>query len=283
MQLPRSPRPGEFSYRMKTLIAALLFFTVFLFVQPDATDWRLIFYKVGLANPYDTHAFINPPWMALLVRPLNIFPNRISLALHLAITCAVFLLLIEKRGGKPAHAALLLTSFPFLSLLQNGNVEWIPAAGFLIGGLPGSFLVLTKPQSGILVCIYWLKRSKDKLSFVNSAFALSLLGLIVWPRWPALLLKNIREIPDTEAGIGIVGISPWPYGIIIALALVGIAFKAGRHEEIYLVMASLLISPYFLPHSLSILMAIALPAVRLRAGVLAWVILWIIPLINLFK
>jgi hypothetical protein len=266
---------------MRTLIAALLFFIVFLFVQPDATDWRLIFYKVGTANPYDTHAFINPPWVALLVRPLSLFPDRISLALNLAITCAVFLALVEQRGGKPAHAVLLLTSAPFLSLLQNGNVEWIPAVGFLAGGVPGSFLLLAKPQSGFLACVYWLKRSRDKLAFINNAFALALLSLIAWPRWPALLLENIHEIPDTEAGIGIVGISPWPYGIAAALALIVVALKAGRHEEIYLVMASLLISPYFLGHSLTILVAIALPAVRLRVGLLAWVILWAIPVVNL--
>jgi hypothetical protein len=89
----------------------------------------------------------------------------VSQAINASLNLVAIGLLIKKHRGSLFSILLTFTSFPFLTLVSSGSIEWIPALGYLIPSGLGFFVLLAKPQSGSLMAIDWFMKSERKLPF----------------------------------------------------------------------------------------------------------------------
>jgi hypothetical protein len=254
-------------------IVSVIIFTVF---PPQSMDWRLVFYKVSKIplQPYSELFFINPPWTALILYPFHYFPERISAAINCSLNfMAIGLIIIQRKGGK-ISLLLTLTSFPFLSLLVRGNIEWMPALGFILQNQWGIPFLLAKPQSGILAAWAWISSVKQAAILFLSALITASISFIVWGNWISKIGTNAQKI-----GVSNWNISPFPWAIPIGLGLIFYMLKyKPANQELLGTLATLCLVPYFAPYSLTILFALTSVCYR-RIAAIFWVLLWLYPII----
>ncbi len=264
------------------VITFILFTIIFWISPPDAADWHRAFYQVSKIpfHPYDVELFINTPWTALILYPFHYFPENISLAINTSLNLVIIGLLVINRKGNLLSLVLALTSFPFLSLLANGNIEWIPALGFLLHGSWGLPLLLTKPQSGILAILSWDSFKKNYMPFFISAILVVIASFIIWKDWLSEMMINIQDIRNAEYGMSNWNFSPFPWLIPIGLGLI---FYMIRYKpvdsEILGIFATFCLVPYFAAYSLTILFAL-LSASHRRVAAALWFLLWLYPLLS---
>ncbi len=250
----------------------------FLAYPGYATDWRYVFHPVSARpwNPYSIKGFVNPPWVALILYPISFFSEAVSLAINAGLNMAIFTLLILKRRGNLFSLLLTLTSLPFLSLLANGSIEWIPALGFVLQGEIGMIFLLGKPQSGVLAAWVWLRERLMETIFV--LMGVGIVSFLVWGNWIEKALENVKGMP----GMSEVNVSlfPWsiPIGVVLIIYLLKHKSVNAIDDEILAVLATLCIAPYFVPHSLSILFAL-LSISHQRIASVAWFLLWLYPVL----
>jgi len=244
---------------MKQIALFSAAFATFLAFQPDALDAR-VFVAMSPLTPYATPGFVNPPWVALVVAPLALVPERVAIALILAANVTALITLAQSRGAGLAGLVMLATSYPFMEMLQSGAIEFVPALGLLAGGELGAVLLLGKPQSGAGVLV----RRGWTIPQVITLGVLLALSFIAWPGWVGDMLTNAAAVPMERWNI-----APWPWGIPAGLALIVL----GRGELSALV-ATVLLVPYIAPHSLVIAYAV-LVSKRPRLGALVWVAGWV--------
>ena len=230
------------------LLVSPLIVYIFVLFLPDSVDWHGHFRIVAQnpLHPYQTKSFFNPPWFAL---PLSLFgwlPRPLSQAINAYLNLSVAALVVVRNKGRGVSILLALTSFPFASLLLNGNVEWIPMTAFLLPHRWGLPLLITKPQSGIMVAVIWFKQAGNKLRFLTPLIAVATASLVIWIGWPAHSLSNIIQSSPTPLQ-GPSNVSPWPWFFPLGIFLLYIAWK--RTDELLAVAATLCLSPYFVIHS----------------------------------
>lgn len=165
---------------------------VYDFSRLQATEQQLFGPGVGLPWPY-------PPTFLLMVLPFSLLPYLASLAIWLAATLAVFLIVLWRIGPHPL-IFLLTLAFPgtFINYIcgQNGFLS----AALLGGGLllldrfplvAGLLLGLLcfKPHLALLVPVALLagRHRKALLGSLLSALALSGASVLAfgWPVWAA--------------------------------------------------------------------------------------------------
>ncbi len=272
-------KPLSYQYTLFGLFAFILFTAVFYIFPPQAVDWHRVFYQVSLSplHPYDIDLFINPPWTALILHPFSYFQENIALAVNSSLSLLVISLLVIKRGDDKLSLLLTLTSFPFISMIANGNIEWIPALGFILGNRWGIPLLMTKPQTGILAILAWQPPSiKNWLHLATPALSISVISLAIWGNWPAAMLSNIQAIQAHQAGMSTWNVSLFPWSIPVGLGLLFALFKGKMSEagrEILGVLATLCLVPYFSIYSITILFALV-SASHKRIGVFLWILSW---------
>jgi hypothetical protein len=279
MKNMRNKSLGELTAVLKAVIVGLLligFTLLFLVVPPQGVDWRVTFYPTAGVplNPYSVPTFVNPPWTALLLFPLQFASVDLSAAINTSLNFVLIGLLVIRRKGDLISLALTMTSFPFLALLANGSTEWIPAIGFILQNGWGLPLVLTKPQSGILAVIAWFSPAKKRILFLLPVALTLLISFLLWGNWLLPMLANVQYMRDAQIGLFTVSISPFPWAIPIGLGLMVYILKCRpRQSEIFGILATLCLVPYFVPHSLTILFALLSVSHR-RASILTWLLLW---------
>ena len=268
--------PSSKKISLKTLALALgivapLVIFAFSLVLPPAGDFLDAFWPAAHAplDPYRVPGYLNPPWIALLLYPLTFLPERLAQAVIAFLNLAVTLLLVVRCGGNRWSVLLALTSAPFLSLLVNGNMDWLPMAAFLLPAEAGLAVALSKPQVGMLAGLLWFKRAKRKLLFLLPATGLLLLSFVVWGWWVPQMFAQTG--PGGRA-VGPWNVSPFPWMIPVGLALLYFAWK--REDELLAVAATLCLVPYFAIYSLTAFFAM-FAARSPRHAVIAWVVLWI--------
>lgn len=271
----QSIRKEQYTFLIAFLLAAPFIGYALHLVPLPMVDLTVVFYPVAHTpfHPYSIPGFINPPWAALLIAPLSLIPYELGRILISLLNMFVTSLVVLKYGGSKSALLITLTSYPFLFLLSTGSIEWMPILGLLLNW---PFLILAKPQSGALVLLVWLKRTKGKLGFVLSIIAFLGLSLIIWWRWPWLMLENLRTLPAALAS-PLNKINLWPWGI--PLGLIALYYAWLRDDELLAIIATWLLIPFLVYHSLT--MGMALLAVRYpRWALIASLLLYILVIVR---
>jgi len=246
---------------------------IFTLFSPAAMDWRSTFYPVSQIpfHPYQIKTFINLPWTALFLYPLHFFSENISAAINSSLNLVIIALLVIKRKGDLLSLVLTLTSFPFLGLLANGSIEWIPALCFIFQNSWGIPLLLAKPQSGFFAILAWFSPIKKKVLFLLPATLTIALSFIIYGNWLSKMIANILYM---KISLFTVSISPFPWAIPLGLGLIFLILKyKPKDSEILGALATFCLVPYFVAHSLTILYALLSVSHR-RLAILVWFLLW---------
>ena len=185
--------------------------------------------------------------MAESPRPAKVAPvKNLVLALGLVSPLVVFALTLYLP---PASDFVDSFSAPFLSLLINGNVDWLPMLAFLLPAQWGIAILLSKPQAGLMAGLVWFKRARRKDLFLVPAIGLFLASILVWGWWvPRMVEQSLRVGGKTMVGFW--NIAPFPWLIPIGVWLLYQAWK--REDELIAVAATLCLVPYFAIYSLTV-------------------------------
>jgi hypothetical protein len=279
-----------------TVLALAALITVLVVAVPllDALpaypiDWRIIETRAlrHLDQPYARGWTFNPPWTFALLAVFLPLPYSAG-AVRLVSVVVLFSLASSEwqkrreQGRLPILSLLLLlTSAPAITLFFNANIDFLPALGLLAAAhlspawaLP---LLLTKPQSGALAAVAWLRKAWDTgrwrgvVRFAAPTVLVLVLSFVVWGWWPGDLWRIMRE--NHILGVGW-NVSIFPWGIPLGLYLLWRTWRNG--DELAGVAATLAMSPYLGIHSLATLLALWIPRQRNIWLVLAvWVVLWV--------
>lgn len=157
---------------MKRFLQVCAFFTALFLIAliiaqflPQGVDWQRTFRPATLAllqgkSPYLSSStlspFANPPWLLILFIPLVILPPSIGYALFFLFSILGFAWAAIRMGADKITLIAVLFSPPVLHSLLNANVDWIPLLGFTLPPQIGIFLLLIKPQMGLIVVLWWL-------------------------------------------------------------------------------------------------------------------------------
>ena len=271
MRYFRSMTKREYNFIAAFALAAPVIEYALHRVQLEMVDFTTVFYPVAQTplHPYAVPGFISPPWTALLIAPFAIIPYGIGRVLISLVNLLVAGLLVLKYGGGKLALLVTLTSYPVLFLLGSGSVEFLPMLGMLLNW---PILILVKPQSGALALLIWFKRAKNKLAFALCMAALLGVSLLVWWNWPWLMLENIRTLPAALAS-PLNKINLWPWGIPVGLVALYAAWK--QDDELLAIVATWLLSPHVVYHSLAMGLAL-LSARRPRLALVVSVALYAI-------
>lgn len=257
------------------LVLSLLLFGLFgiIFSQLNipATDWRGTFYPVSknIGEPYAIQSFLNPPWITFFLFPFSFFSENISLVINASLTVVICWMLLQQKQGKLLSILLTFTSFPFISLIGNGNIEWVTALGLMFPNSLGAIILLTKPQATIFILADWYQKQEKKLTFVAIPFLWVIISLLIWPDWPIEMYANVRSNLYPNANMSLF---PWTVPVGIGLVIYLLRYKP-KDGELVGSLASICFTPYFAPHSL-IIPFILLSARYPRVSIAIWVMLW---------
>lgn len=273
-------RPSLTKYVFLAIIF-LAFVFLFSLVPPEGVDWRLGFYQVAKnpTRPYETGLFINPPWIALLLFPFRYFSQTTSLAINTSLNLMMIGLLVFERKGSPLSIFLALTSYPFMSMIANGNIEWVLALGFILQNKWSVPLLLLKPQVGFLSILSWDSFRRNGLLFFVPSIFVVLASFVIWGNWVPDMLANVRSLQSTQGGMSW-NVSLFPWSIPIGLLLVFLIVKyRPADSEILGILATLCLVPYFAVYSLGILYAL-ISVSHKRIAVVLWFLLWLYPFLH---
>ena len=246
------------------LVSPLVVFAFALYLPP-ASDFIDSFWLAAHFpfDPYRVVSYLNPPWVALLLYPLTFLSERVAQALIAYLNLAITLLIVARYGGNRWSFGLALTSAPFLSLLINGNMDWLPMLAFLLPAQWAIVLLLSKPQVGSVAGLVWFKQAKRKYLFFIPAIGFFLASFLAWGWWVPRMVNHALRVGGRTVGPW--NIAPFPW-------LIYEAWK--REDELIAVSATFCLVPYFAIYSLTIFFAM-LTARTPRLSVIAWIVLWI--------
>ena len=216
---------------------------------PPGVDWELAFRPaanelLALRSPYNVEGFFNPAWTLIPVLPLALLPVELGRAAFLMLSLAGYAYGAYRLGGRNLPWIAFLTSPIVLHGLLNANFDWIPLLGFSLPPQIGLFLVLTKPQVGWVVALFWLVEAwrdgrwrQVATTFLPVTIAF-LLNDAIFGFWPA----RYAAMPDLWWNA-----SFWPMSIPVGLTLIVTAIRTRKIG--YALAAGPCLSPYVLFHS----------------------------------
>jgi hypothetical protein len=244
-------------------------------------DWICVFRPAVLdlfqgRSPYNG-LYFNPPWTLVLLSPVALLSPGLG-ASALAVLCmAVFLAAAGRLGVKRSALVLFLLN-PFTwTVARQGNLDWLIALGAVLPPQWGLFLVLTKPQAGIAIVVYWLVEAwrQGGIRRVARVFAPVTMAYAV-----SFLLYGLWVIPAKWIMVHPLNYSLWPVSIPIGLALLAAALR--RRE----IQRAITASPFLSPYVLTMTYAIALLGLKewelIAAVAGAWLIWLIAPTFGLY-
>jgi hypothetical protein len=252
-------------------------------ILPIAFDWLNTYAPAALAvwngqSPYDAvPIYFAAPWATLPLIPFALMPYSIGRICVFILGFCTFSYTAYKMGAKPAALVFFLLSYPVLSDLYNGNIDWMPMLGFVLPPQVGLIFVLIKPQIGIGITIYWLVESwrggglKLVLKTFMPVILVFLVSCIVFGFWPLNFLETLSLAESTEAKSGLdYNSSLWPYGLIIGFPLLAHSIYA-RNKQ-----AGIMASPFLSPYTIMSTYGASLVALINNPiyFFILWVLLW---------
>ena len=235
-------------YGLFVFIFILLVGAVWIWL-PEGWDWPRYFRPAILEmisgqSPYTIQGYFNPPWTLIPLLPLLLLPEKLACALLTVIGIMVFALIGYKFHAKPlALAAFLLSPYVLYGAFST-NIDWLAAFGLLLPPEIGLFFVLTKPQIGAAVAIYWLFETwksggwRNIIRVFSPVMIAFLISFLVYGFWPSNAIWRVDHGTN---------MSLWPTSIPIGLVVLSLAIR--KKEKRFAISASPFLSPYISPHS----------------------------------
>jgi hypothetical protein len=237
------------------VLALLVVLTVLFTLIPwSGDDWET-FYGASqrvlngdkLYGPLITHAYYsNPPWLALILTPLTLLPEKIGWALLCAATLMTSMLLLH--AWTDAHPGLVkpllvLTSPAMFYILLHGQIDVLIIAGVLLPEEWWPFVALTKPQ----VAIGLLFGTPPRRWLVAGMIVAAAVGItiLLFGFWPSELMRQPTPFKNATHNLWL-GLWPFQVPAGVVLILKGIQHRDGR----LLVAGSPFLSPYAATSSL---------------------------------
>lgn len=206
-----------------------------------------VFYRAAQSvlhgqSPY-TLNFFNPGWALLFIMPLTLFPLSSATALWCAASFAGIVVALRRFRVAWSRIALWLIASPLgLVMLLWGNLDWLCILGATLPPVVGIWLVMLKPQIGIVVALVWVyqawrARNWRGLILLTVPISLMLIAqLAVWGIPRAVGLPSVATV--------------WPWGVLlVALGLMTRRLRVERIPDALLIAP--LLSPYVNPISWS--------------------------------
>ena len=184
-------QPKEWS----ALIIMILLLGVVGMILPGGEDWSGVFRpatKLLLTgkSPYGDPGFFSPIWVMIPFIPLTYLPTSLGRAVLFVLAILSFTYSAKKLGAKTWITAAFLISPPVIFSLWLASNDWMPMLGFVLPPQIGLFLILTKPQMGSIVALFWFVEAWRKGGYkeafrvfapVTIAFLLTFLVFGFWP------------------------------------------------------------------------------------------------------
>ena len=242
----RIRRAIEFSVLL--LIGLFLFLLLSQF-SPGG-DWQAVLQPSTQAllegnNPYNEHRFLSPPWAFAVLIPPALLPPAQGSALFGLIGCIGYFLAFYRLRVTRIALALLVANPAFMAALLNPNFDWAVALGYTLPPQIGLFFVLTKPQIGAPLVLFWFvkawrsggyRRVLRDFAPVTLAY---LLSVIVFGPWFLHMGGAVSSLSNTA--------NVWPWGIIVGFALIVVSLR--QQNSRLALQAGPLLSPYLAPYS----------------------------------
>jgi hypothetical protein len=181
--------------------------------------------------------FYYPPWLAVLLIPLALFPFRIGWSALSAITIISIFMLARRWKLSALKLVMVLLSPPTIYSLLHGDVDAL-VLGLVF--LPHEFWILaavTKPQTLIALAAGAIRSNWKKTTLITcTGLALSLLFFGNW------ISADLKQSTDVLGGGHNFMALVFPFSIVVGLVMVYLGWK--KDDETYLVGASPMFSPY---------------------------------------
>jgi Glycosyltransferase family 87 len=297
------------------VFAALALFNFFASWPIEGTtlalDWKGIWNDLQGGRPhFNTDSLLIVPWDAVLLLPLGWLSFRGSWAAITLLTIAVLVVSVPVSQGRwrlLLALLLLVTAYPALRHIADGNLEWMVIPGFLLTVYgyeknkiwplaAGLLLATAKVQEAWVPClvlgIYLLRTWPAKrLVALFGLIAVFVVPALVWlgREW-VFGLTHVTErgsIMDSSLISTLARLS-WPNwlamsGWLILAAIVALyAWRSGptlsRQKAAVLVAASLLLSPYAAGNSYLTVLTIGIIPLVMTGNPLAIVLLVLVDL-----
>lgn len=288
-------RMGRSKTTISIVLIALAIFSLFVFFillpienTSLALDWKGIWLGIkGGKIQYGT-GLRNPPWSLLPILPLGLLPFRISWALISILTILALILSVPQSSNRwflLLGGLILVTSFPSLQHLADGNLEAIVIIGIMLSlygynsdkPIPlgiGILLCSAKPQESALFLLVIGIGSLRRWPFRKVCSYLAIVIIVIAPsmliageEWLQAFrgIEQRGSIMDVSlvASMNRLNIPAWTILIswlVLLLVTLRLAFIKGdsfsRIKAGFLISASLLLSPYAAGNSLLTVLAI---------------------------
>ncbi len=223
-------------------------------------DWYQFYRPATLAliqgqNPYDIDSFHNAPWALIPFIPFALVPYQLGRVGFFLLGLAYFFYIPYKLGAKPISVILFVTSYPVISCLNGGGIEWLPMLAFVTPAPISLIFAAIKPQAGIGMGVYWLFESwrvGGVRMVIKNFLPVTLMlcaSFLLYGFWIMTFIGKSQSV------VNVVNISIFPYMVPVGLYLLWIAITQ-RHAR-----PAMAASPFFAPYHT--LFSLAVPLVAL--------------------
>jgi len=257
-----------------------------------AIDWRGLHYGLrdGGLDYGAGSALKNPPWSLWPIRPLGFLSFRVSWAILTLATLAILIASVPRLESKRLYLGsvlLLITAFPAVRNIVDGNFEGLMIAGILIllhgyhTQTPwilaiGALLSSAKPHESwllLIVMIWFLLKTwpRAKLLWATGFILVGIIPTIPWLSdwWFTMIgIEERNSIMDmslqstlTRFGIPtLIIFLSWLFiiSVTLYLALGQPTSQPLREQAAFLITASLLTAPYAAGNNLTVVLAIGI-------------------------
>lgn len=222
-----SLRPVFLYIFLAVLFCGLVWFVFVSF--PLMEHWDEIFRPAALnlvngKNPYAIEKFMYPVWALIPIIPLAFLPSKIGSAIFSVLTLYGLVFVARRLGAKPLTAILFATLPQLLYTTVQVNLDWLVILGYILPPQIGLFFVLSKPQLGIGIAIFWFIKIWREKGFwsmfrVFTPFLIAfLLSFIFYGPW--FMKCEITFLAENR--------NLWPLGIAIGLVLLVAAIRSQK-------------------------------------------------------
>lgn len=281
------------------VLVALTIFSLFIFFlllpienTSLALDWQGIWQGIRGGEVHYGTGLRNPPWSLIPILPLGLVPFRVSWALISILTVFVLLISVPRSSDRwflLLGSLLLVTSFPSLQHIADGNLEAIVIVGIMLSlygynsekPIPlaiGILLSSAKPQESAFFLLVIGMSSLLRWPFRKVCFYLAIVIVVIAPsmliageEWLQAFkgIEHRGSIMDVSlvASMNRLNMPAWAIlisWVVLLVLTMHLSFIKGeslsRIKAGFLISASLLLSPYAAGNNLLTVLAIgALP------------------------